>query len=79
MAKMATTGREPPEIRARMRFTAPLDMAGTPTLTLPGGVTAEGMPVGFQIAGASFAEAKVLRAGHAFQRATQWHGRHPTL
>ena len=62
-----------------MRFTAPFDMAGTPTLTLPGAMTREGFPVGFQIAGARFGEATVLRVGHAFQEATQWHRRRPPV
>jgi len=69
-----------PELRlARIRFTAPFDMSGNPALTLPGGATADGLPVGFQIVGRHLDEALVLRAGHAFQRATDWHTRRPTL
>jgi amidase len=64
---------------ARLRFTAPLNMSGHPTLTLPGGKTAEGVPIGFQIVGRPMEEAVILRAGHAFQKATDWHTRRPTL
>lgn len=62
---------------ARLFFTAPLDMSRNPTLTLPGGHTPEGMPVGFQIVGAHFDEARILGAGHAFQGCTGWHLRRP--
>lgn len=64
---------------ARIRYTAPFDMSGNPTLTLPGGATADGLPVGFQIIGRHLDEALVLRAGHAFQCATDWHARRPAL
>jgi amidase len=64
---------------ARLRFTAPFNMSGHPTLTLPGGQTADGLPVGFQIVGRAMEEALVLRAGHAFQKATDWHTRRPAL
>jgi amidase len=63
-----------PQQRAnRVRFTAPLNVCGLPSLTLPGGKTATGLPFGFQIVGKAFGEAEVLRAGHAFQEATDWH------
>ena len=54
-------------------------MSGSPSLTLPGGATSEGLPIGFQIIGRHLGERLVLRAGHAFQQATQWHRRHPSL
>ena len=76
-AQLEAMGREPGERSARLRFTAPFDMSGSPTITLPGGFTAGGMPVGFQLVGRHFDEAMVLRAGHAFQRATDWHTRRP--
>ena len=64
---------------ARIRFTAPFDMSGSPCLTLPGGKTAEGIPLGFQLVARHFEEALALRAGHAFQQATDWHKRHPKI
>ena len=63
---------------ARTRFTAPFTMTGSPSLTLPGGTTQDGLPIGFQIIGRHLDEALLLRAGHAFQQATEWHTRHPT-
>ncbi|MBM3621054.1 MAG: amidase [Alphaproteobacteria bacterium] len=78
-AAMEASGREPKEIAARLRFTAPFDMSGSPTITLPGGFTASGMPIGFQLVGRHFDEALVLRAGHAYQGATDWHARRPPV
>ena len=78
-AAMDASGREPREIAARLRFTAPFDMSGSPTITLPGGFTASGMPIGFQLVGRHFDEALVLRAGHAFQGATDWHTKRPPV
>jgi len=79
LAGLAAAGRAPPAIEARLRFTAPFDMSGHPTLTLPGGSTNDGLPVGFQIVGRPMEEALILRAGHAFQQITNWHRRRPPI
>ncbi len=76
---MRKAGRAPEAVAGRLRFTAPFDLSGQPTLTLPGGMNADGVPIGFQIVGRAFDEAGVLAAGHAYQRATDWHLRHPPL
>jgi len=75
----AMKARTPQTITSRLRYTAPLDMSGHPTLTLPGGMTADGVPVGFQIVGRKFHEEGILAAGHAFQQVTDWHTRRPPL
>ncbi|GGE99048.1 putative amidase AmiD [Aliidongia dinghuensis] len=62
-----------------LRFAAPFDMWGGPTLTLPGGFTARGMPLSFQLVARHLDEPLLVRAGDAFQRATDWHRRHPAL
>lgn len=69
----------PDVIGKLLTFTAPFDMSGSPTITLPGGFTPAGLPVGFQLVGPHLSEAILLRAGHAFQQATAWHTRHPAL
>lgn len=79
VALMATRVADPQARIGRARFTAPFDMSGSPCLTLPGGETAAGLPVGFQLIGRHFEEALLLRAGHAFQQATHWHRRRPPL
>ncbi|NLD69633.1 MAG: amidase [Limnobacter sp.] len=62
-----------------LRFTAPFDMSGSPTITIPGGFTPDNLPVGFQLVGRHLDEALLVRAAHAYQGATDWHRRHPTL
>jgi amidase len=76
---LAATGRDPEKVASRLRYTAPFDMSGQPTLTLPGGMTRDGVPVGFQIVGRAFGEAAILAAGHAYQQATDWHLRRPPV
>ncbi len=79
IAAMAAAGRDPDLVAARLRYTAPFDMSGQPTLALPGGMTADGIPVGFQIVGPAFGEAAILAAGHAYQQSTDWHHRRPPV
>jgi amidase len=79
LAGMKAAGRTPQTIAARLRYTAPFDLSGHPTLTLPAGMTADGVPVGVQIVGRAFDEAAILAAGHAFQQASDWHLKRPPL
>lgn len=60
-----------------MRFTAPFDFSGSPTLSLPCGRTRARMPVSLQLVGPRLEEARLLAAGHAYQRATGWHRERP--
>lgn len=55
------------------------DAAGNPVVSLPMGFTAEGLPIGFQLAGRPFDEALVLKAGDAYQLDTDWHLRVPPI
>lgn len=70
---------QPDELTAFLRFVAPFDMSGNPTITLPGGFTAKGLPLSFQLVGRPLDEALLVRAGHAYQQETDWHQRHPSL
>jgi Asp-tRNA(Asn)/Glu-tRNA(Gln) amidotransferase A subunit family amidase len=79
LAKMATLGENPELIAGLLRFSCPFDMTGSPTITLPGGFTESGGPVAFQFVGRHFNEARLVAAGNAFQRVTDFHRRHPTL
>jgi len=60
-------------------LTIPVNLAGLPGISVPGGFTAAGLPIGFQLIGPAFGEAAVLRAAHAYERATLWHTRQPAL
>jgi amidase len=79
VARMATLGQEPAELAALIRYTAPFDMSGHPTLTLPAAFTAQGLPLAVQFVGRHQGEAAICRAGRAFQHVTDWHRRHPRL
>jgi amidase len=69
---------EQPDLIARLqRYTCPFNMSGHPTLTMPGGFSGHGMPVGFQLVAAHWREDVLVRAGAAFQARTSWHRRHP--
>jgi amidase len=79
IASMATRVADPEARVGRIRFTAPFNLSGSPCLVLCGGETVNNLPVGFQLVARHFEEALALRAGHAFQQATGWHRRRPTL
>ena len=70
-------GEQPDLILKLQRFTAPFDMTGDPTITLPGGFSDTGLPIGFQLAAGHLCELQLVRAARAFQKATAWHRRHP--
>jgi aspartyl-tRNA(Asn)/glutamyl-tRNA(Gln) amidotransferase subunit A len=53
--------------------------AGVPALSLPCGFTAEGLPIGMQLAAAHWQEPLLLRIGFAYQSATDWHLREPPI
>ncbi|ARZ71829.1 amidase [Streptomyces albireticuli] len=52
---------------AYVRLSAPADITGVPSLTVPVGRDAAGMPIGMQLMGKPFGDATVLRAGHAYE------------
>ena len=57
-------------------YTIGANLAGLPGLSLPCGFIDE-LPMGLQLIGPHFAEAKLLNAAHRFQQATDWHRRSP--
>ena len=59
--------------------TAPFDAYGIPAISLPCGFTKDGLPIGLMIAGPHFTEGKVLALAYAYQQATDWHRKKPTL
>jgi aspartyl-tRNA(Asn)/glutamyl-tRNA(Gln) amidotransferase subunit A len=60
-------------------LTIPFNLTGQPAMTVCTGFGEGGLPVGAQIIGRPFEDAAVLRAGHAFERATAWRQRRPAL
>jgi len=59
--------------------TRALDDYGLPTITVPCGFAKNGLPIGLQLSGANWREADVIALAHAYQQATDWHARRPTL
>jgi len=60
-------------------FTAAVNLAGVPGISVPCGFTDEGLPVGFQLIGPHLSEEKLFQVGHAYQQMTDWHTKNPTL
>ena len=60
-------------------YTIAVNLAGLPGMSIPCGFGAGGRPVGLQIIGNYFAEARMLNAAHQYQRASDWHARAPEL
>ena len=60
-------------------FTIPVNLAGLPGVSIPGGFTRAGLPIGLQLIAPAFDEATLLRAAHAYQTVTDWHTRRPPL
>ncbi|MGZ5078518.1 MAG: Asp-tRNA(Asn)/Glu-tRNA(Gln) amidotransferase subunit GatA [Usitatibacter sp.] len=58
-------------------YTIPINLAGLPGMSIPCGFGNMGRPVGLQIVGNYFDEARMLCVAHAFQQATDWHSRTP--
>ncbi|MNN22787.1 Glutamyl-tRNA(Gln) amidotransferase subunit A [compost metagenome] len=58
-------------------FTLSTSLAGLPGMSVPCGTGQDNMPVGLQLIGNYFDEARLLQAAHAFQQATDWHLRRP--
>jgi aspartyl-tRNA(Asn)/glutamyl-tRNA(Gln) amidotransferase subunit A len=64
-------------IQRLTRFTRPINYLGLPSLAVPSGFTAKGLPMAMQLIGRSFDEATLLTIGAAFQRATDFHHKVP--
>lgn len=60
-------------------FTNAYNLTGLPALSVPCGFDSRGLPIGLQIAGRAFEDALVLRVGHAYEQATDWHKSHPEV
>jgi len=58
-----------------VRFLAPFNLTGLPALSICCGFNSDNLPIGLQIIGKPFQEPTVLRAGHYYEQATEWHKR----
>lgn len=79
LSKMSEYGEDPSVLNGILRFTAPFDFSGNPTITVPNGFDSEGMPLSMQLVAPRLGEAALVRAGHAYQTVTDWHRHHPRI
>jgi amidase len=79
LAEIQTLGEQPDLILRLQRFTAPFDLTGSPTITLPGGFTGTGLPIGVQLIAPHLHEPRLYTTASAFQGITAWHRRHPPI
>lgn len=60
-------------------FTVSANVAGIPAISVPCGFDKKGLPIGTQIMGNHFSEAKILQIAYAYEQATDWHIKSPIL
>ncbi|HBU29001.1 MAG: aspartyl/glutamyl-tRNA amidotransferase subunit A [Thiobacillus sp. GWE1_62_9] len=75
--KLGEKSDDPVEMYLNDLYTIPANLAGLPGMSLPCGFDAQGLPIGLQLVGNYFSEAKMLNVAHQYQHATDWHNRHP--
>jgi amidase len=64
---------------SRLRFTAPYNFNGAPTLSVPCGLSRDGLPLSLQFVGKPLGESVLCRVGHAYEQATSWHTLRPPV
>jgi aspartyl-tRNA(Asn)/glutamyl-tRNA(Gln) amidotransferase subunit A len=60
-------------------FTIAVNLAGLPGLSVPCGFDTRGLPISLQLIGQPFGEEALLRAGYAYEQATEWHTTKPPI
>jgi len=78
-AEAARTARARPHTGGGAVFTAPFNLTGHPALSVPCGMSADGIPIGLQLIGRAGADADLMSVAHVFEQATPWHTMHPSL
>ena len=75
--KLGEKSDNPVEMYLNDLYTIPANLAGLPGMSLPCGFDAKGLPIGLQLVGNYFSEAKMLNVAHQYQCVTDWHARAP--
>ena len=73
---MGAKSADPVQMYLEDIYTIATNLAGLPGMSIPAGFSA-GLPVGLQLIGNHFDEARLLNVAHRFQQTTDWHQRHP--
>jgi len=77
--KIGAKADDPVQMYLNDIFTIAGNLTGAPAISIPCGFDRRGLPIGLQIQGNYFGEAKLLNVAHMFQQATDWHARAPAL
>jgi len=78
--KEVTIGTEKETVRsALIRLNRPANLTGLPAVSVPCGFTSSGLPIGFQLIGPRWSEARLLAIAMAYEDSTEWHRCHPHL
>ena len=77
-ADAARSARAQPHTGGAAIFTAPFNLTGHPAISIPGGMSTEGIPIGLQLIGRARGEADLLWLAHQYEQATPWHAMHPS-
>jgi len=75
--KIGAKSDDPVQMYLNDIFTIAANLTGAPALSIPCGFDRSGLPIGLQLQGPAFTEAKLLDVAHRFQQATDWHRRFP--
>ncbi len=75
--KLGAKADDPVQMYLNDLYTIPANLAGLPGMSLPCGFDSKGLPIGLQLVGDYFSEAKMLNVAHQYQLATDWHARKP--
>jgi len=79
-SQVRISGERETNVRAELlRLTRPSNLTGLPAISIPCGFTQDGLPIGMQLIGPRWGEAKLLAIALAYEEATDWRNRHPVL
>jgi aspartyl-tRNA(Asn)/glutamyl-tRNA(Gln) amidotransferase subunit A len=57
----------------------PANFTGHPAISVPCGFSSDGLPIGLQLIGPKWSEAKLLAVAHAYERSQKWHQMRPAI
>ena len=77
--KLGEKAADPVQMYLSDIYTIAVNLAGLPGMSIPCGFDRAGLPVGLQIVGNYFGEARMLNVAHRYQQATDWHARRPAI
>ena len=77
-ADAARSAKAQPHTGGAAIFTAPFNLTGHPAISIPGGMSTEGIPIGLQLIGRARGEADLLWMAQQYEQATTWHQMHPS-